>query len=197
LGVRRRLCGVLLLALGGTAWAGVHAVAHRAADLGMPAHAGHGHGTAVQPGYLSTSLSLCLSLALVLAAASSVYPRWRGGSVRSLWLFGAVPVLGLLAGAVVDSGGLHGGLAGNLVELLPVIALVVAVQSAVALTAVGVARGLLDAVEGTVRALLGAASTVCRATPGLGVSFEAERAPVAIVVSAGRPRAPPARTSAS
>jgi hypothetical protein len=196
LGVRRRLDGVLLLALGGIAWAGVHAVAHRAAELGLPAHSSHEHG-AVQPGYLSTSLSLCLSLALVLAAASTAYPRWRGGSARSLWLFGAVPVLGLLAGAAVDSGGLHGGLAGNLVELLPVITLVVAVQSAVALTAVRVARGLLDAVEGTVRALLCAASTICRTTPGLGASFEAERAPVAILVSAGRPRAPPARTSAS
>jgi hypothetical protein len=186
---------VLLLALGGIAWAGVHAVAHRAADLGTTAHAGHGH-EAVQPAYLSTSLSLCLSLALVLAAASSAYPRWRGGSARSLWLFGVVPVLGLLAGAVAETGGLHGGLAGNLVELLPVIALVVAVQGAVALTAVRVARGLLDAVEGTVRALLEAASAPRRTTLGLGVSFEAEHVPVAVLASAGRPRGPPARTSA-
>jgi hypothetical protein len=196
LGVRRRLWGVLLLALGGIAWAGVHAVAHRAADLGMPAHAGHGHGTAAQASYLSTSLTLCLSLALVLAAASGVYPRWRGGSGRSLWLFGGVPVLGLLVGAIIDSGGAH-GLTGNLVELLPVVALVVAVQGAVALTAVRVARGLLDAVEGAVRALLGAASTADRAPRGVALSFGNERTPFAALVSTGRPRGPPARASAS
>ena len=127
-------------------------VAHRLAGAG--GHAGHGHHT--EPGatgYLSTSLTLCLSLALVLAATSSVYPRWRGVSGRTLWLFAAVPVLGLLAGAVVDAGGSLAGLQENLKELLPVAAVVLLVQVAVAVSAVRVARGLLDVVAAALHAL--------------------------------------------
>ena len=129
-----------LLLVGGLAWAGVHLVAHRLTEAGSP-HAGHGHGTS-EAAYLSTSLTLCLSLALVLAAASSVYPAWRGASARSLWLFGAVPLLGLFGGAVLDSGGTLAGLGANVAALLPVALLVLVVQLAVALTAVRLARGL-------------------------------------------------------
>ena len=42
-------------------------------------------------GYL-TSTALCLALALPLAAGAAAGRRWRGASLRSLWLFGLVPL---------------------------------------------------------------------------------------------------------
>jgi hypothetical protein len=149
--MRRRLGVPFLLALGGLSWAGVHMVAHRLAGSG--GHAGHGHMEPAAGGYLSTSLTLCLSLALVLAATSSVYPRRKGISGRAVWLFAAVPLLGLFAGAVVDAGGSLGGLQANVAELLPVAALVLIVQVAVAFSVVRVARGLLDVVAAALHAL--------------------------------------------
>jgi hypothetical protein len=195
LGMRRPSGVPFLLVLGGIAWAGVHAIAHRAAGLEGSASTSHAHG-AGSPAYLSTSLTLCLSLALVLAAASSVYPRWRPVSGRSLWLFGAVPMLGLLAGTVADSDGSPAGMATDVAELLPVAALVLVVQVSVAVGAVRVARGLLDLVEGTVRALVGPFSA--RQPDGTARFFllDADRVPAVAPAFAGSPRAPPAPTSA-
>jgi hypothetical protein len=188
--MRRPFTVPALLLVGGLVWAGVHMLAHRLTEAGS-AHAGHGHGTS-QAAYLSTSLTLCLSLALVLAAASSLYPAWRGASARSLWLFGAVPLLGLFGGAALDSGGTLGGLGANVAALLPVALLVLAVQLAVALTAVRVARGLLDLVEGAARAL---AEPRVAATPTRTASFPrlgSVCAPSGRLAPSGGPRAPPA-----
>ena len=180
-----------LLVLGGIAWAGVHLVAHRATELAGPSggHA-HVHG-AGQAAYLPTSLSLCLSLALVLAAATSVYPRWRTTSASSLWLFTAVPLLGLFAGAVVDSGGSLSGLETHVVELLPVAGLVLVVQIGVAVAAVRVARGLLDIVAGTVHALVGPRPPRPAPIHGSSVLADADRVPAARLALGGSPRAPP------
>lgn len=194
LGMRRPSGVPFLLVLGGIAWAGVHAIAHRAAGLEGSASTSHAH--AGSPAYLSTSLTLCLSLALVLAAATSVYPRWRPVSGRSLWLFGAVPMLGLLAGTVADSGGSPAGMATDVAELLPVAALVLVVQISVVVGAVRVARGLLDVVAGAVRALVGPFSA--REPEGVARFFllDADLAPAVAPAVAGSPRAPPAPVSA-
>ena len=187
----RRLVTVPALPLvGGLAWAGVHVLAHRLTESGAP-HAGHGHGTG-EAAYLSTSLTLCLSLALVLAAASSLYPAWRGASARSLWLFAAVPLLGLLGGVVLESGGTLAGLGANAAGLLPVALLVLAVQLAVALTAVRLARGLLDLVEGAAGALGWAPVAAAPARTASFPRLDSVRAPSGRLASSGGPRAPPA-----
>jgi hypothetical protein len=180
----------VLLVLGGTAWAGVHLAAHRVASTAGPS--GHGHeGATSHSAYLTTSLSLCLSLALVLAATSSVYPRWKGRSGSSLWLFGAVPLLGLLSGALLDSGGTLAGAGANVVELLPFAFLVLVIQVAVAFTAVKAARGLLDVVEATVRALVGPPPARRSAGRQSFALARVERIPAARIVVGGSPRAPP------
>jgi hypothetical protein len=184
-----------LLALGGFAWAAVHALAHRASGLSGSTHAGHEHG-AGGASYLSTSLTLCLSLALVLAAASSVYPRWRSLSGRSLWLFGAVPLLGLFAGAIVDAGGSPAGLATDVVELLPVAALVLLVQISAAAGAVRVARGLLDLVEAAVVALAGPLRAFEPGSVARLVLLHSDHLPATAPALAGSPRAPPAPSAA-
>ena len=49
-------------------------------------------------------LLLCLALALPLAAGAAAGRRWRGASLRSLWLFGLVPLLGFAGHSVADAG---------------------------------------------------------------------------------------------
>ena len=96
----------MIVLLGGLAWAAAHWVVHRTTQAGGHGSGSHGAQAAAAPdlGYLSTSLALCLSLALVLAAGASLGARGRTRLGRSLWLFGVVPVLGLLGEVVVDSG---------------------------------------------------------------------------------------------
>jgi hypothetical protein len=186
----RRLTVPVLLAVGGLAWAGVHLLAHRLA-AGESAHAGHGHA-AETAAYMSTSLSLCLSLAIVLAGATGLYPAWRGASVRSVWLFGAVPLLGLFGGAALDSGGSLAALGANAAGLLPVALLVLAVQLAVALTVVRIARGLLDLVEGTAWAVAGTHAVPAPARSASFPRLDSVRAPAGRLAPSGGPRAPPA-----
>jgi hypothetical protein len=186
--MRRLLSVPVLLAVGGLAWAGVHVLAHRLTEAG---HAAHGHGTS-EAGYLSTSLTLCLSLALVLAAAAGIYPAWRGASARSLWLFGAVPLLGLFGGAALDSGGTLAGLGANAAALLPVALLVLAVQLAVALTAVRLARRFLDLVEGAAQTLAGPRVAPARAGTASFPALDSVCAPSGRLAPSGGPRAPPA-----
>ena len=187
----RRPFGVpFLLFLGGLAWAGVHVAAHRAADA-AGAQPGHGHHSdAGAAAYLPTSLTLCLSLALVLAAISSVYPRWRGVSGRSLWLFGAVPLLGLLAGAVADTGGSVTGIQTNLAEFLPVAGFVLIVQVAVAFSVVRIARGLLDAVAG-IGALFAPLAAAPGAEPRSLFTADAVLVRASHLTHDGAPRGPP------
>lgn len=192
--MRRPFTVPMLLAVGGLAWAGVHLAAHRLG--GAPGgHTGHGH-EAAQAAYLSTSLSLCLSLAIVMAAAASVYPAWRGTSGRSLWLFGAVPLLGLFGGTLLDSGGTLTGLGADATELLPVALLVLTVQVAVALSAVRVARGLLDLVEGAARLLAGPQTAAAPVGAHSFSLIDPDRVPGGRLVLSGGARAPPVSSSA-
>jgi hypothetical protein len=149
---RHRLVVPCALALSGLGWAGAHAVAHRAvmdeASMADPA------GAAAYLSYLPTSLVLCLALALPLAAGAAVGGRWRGTSIRSLWLFGLVPIFGFLGHSaepvVVGDRALW-----QLGALVPVALVGLLIQIPFALVAVGLARRILWLAEGLARALAG------------------------------------------
>ena len=98
----RRLVVPVLLALSGLGWAAAHAVAHRAVmtEPAMPES-----GMSQYLSYLTTSIALCLALALPLAAGAVLGKRWHATSVRSLWLFGLVPVLGFVGQTLATGSG--------------------------------------------------------------------------------------------
>jgi hypothetical protein len=118
-------------------------------------------GAAAYLSYLPTSLVLCLALALPLAAGAAVGGRWRGTSIRSLWLFGLVPVFGFL-GHSVEPFVVGDGAATQLGPLAPVALVGLLIQIPFALVAMGLARRILWLAEGLARALAGprAASSV-------------------------------------
>jgi hypothetical protein len=150
------------LALSGLGWAGAHAVAHRAVmDEGSMSEP---TGAAAYLSYLPTSLVLCLALALPLAAGAAVGGRWRGTSVRSLWLFGLVPVFGFFGHSAEPF------LAGNvaltdLSGLVPLALVGLLIQVPFALVAVGLARRILWLAEGLARVLAGPRTTLRVAEP--------------------------------
>ncbi|MGH3011728.1 MAG: hypothetical protein ACRDMY_07795 [Gaiellaceae bacterium] len=189
----RRFGVPLLLLVGGVGWAGVHLLAHRA--TAGPAPSAHAHGTS-EMSYLPTSLSLCLSLALALAAMTSVYPRWRRASGRSLWLFGLAPVLGFVAGAVVDSGASLPSLQANLAGLLPVATLVLVVQVAVAVGGVRLARSFLELVV-VFEVFVGPRLRFPGCGRGDRVPSDPVRRPISRRAFAGSPRGPPAFAAAT
>jgi len=94
-------------------------------------------------GYLTTSTALCLALALPLAAGAAAGRRWRGASLRSLWLFGLVPLLGFVGHSIVDGGP----------EVAPVLLIGLLIQISFALSAVALARRVLSLVEGLAHTL--------------------------------------------
>lgn len=147
--------------------------------------------------YLPTSLSLCLSLALALAAMTSVYPRWRRASGRSLWLFGLAPVLGFVAGAVVDSGASLPSLQANLAGLLPVATLVLVVQVAVAVVGVRLARSFLELVVVVFEVFVGPRLRFPGCGRGDRVPSDPDRRPIFRRAFAGSPRGPPAFAAAT
>jgi hypothetical protein len=146
----RRLAVPVLLALSGLGWAAVHGVAHRAvmSEPEMPAAA-----LADYLRYLTTSVALCLALALPLAAGAMAGRRWKGSSLRSLWLFGLVPVLGFVGHTVVEP--LFGGtaLGSSVTSLVPVALVGLLIQIPFALVAVGLARRVLWLAESLARAI--------------------------------------------
>jgi hypothetical protein len=149
---RHRLAVPCVLALSGLGWAGAHAVAHRAVmDKGAMAEPS---GAAAYLSYLPTSLVLCLALALPLAAGAAVGGRWKGMSVKSLWLFGLVPVFGFL-GHSVEPFVTGDGAIEHLGSLVPVAVVGLLIQVPFAAVAVGLARGILWLAEGLARALAG------------------------------------------
>jgi hypothetical protein len=149
---RRRLVVPCVLALSGLGWAGAHAVAHRAVmDEGSMAEPA---GVAAYLSYLPISLVLCLALALPLAAGAAVGGRWRGTSIRSLWLFGLVPVFGFL-GHSAEPFLVGDGALSQLGALAPVALVGLFIQIPFALVAVGLARRILWLAEGLARALAG------------------------------------------
>ena len=109
-------------------------------------------GAAAYLSYLPTSLVLCLALALPLAAGAAVGGRWRGTTIRSLWLFGLVPVFGFLGHSaepfvVGDEAAMQIG------ALVPVALVGLLIQIPFALVAVGLARRILWLAESLARAL--------------------------------------------
>ena len=116
--------------------------------MGQPA------GVGAYLSYLPTSLVLCLALALPLAAGAAVGGRWRGTSIRSLWLFGLVPIFGFV-GHSAESFVVGDGTLAQLGGLVPVVVVGLLVQIPFALVAVGLARRILWLAEGLARALAG------------------------------------------
>lgn len=195
--MRRQLRAPMILVLGGLAWAAAHWVVHRTTE-GVAAR-GHGselHGAqpsaAPDLGYLSTSLALCLSLSLVLAAGASLDARGRTRLGRSLWLFGAVPVLGLLGEVVVDSGWTVAGAGSILAALTPLALVVLAVQGTVALVAMRVAHGILGLAEHVARAVGAPRSLFPHAGRQAFPPSRSARVPASRLAPGGGQRAPPA-----
>jgi len=187
----------MVILLGGLAWAAAHGVAHRVTGGGASApHGSELHGSrapeALDLGYLSTSLALCLSLALVLAAGAALDSRSRARHGRSLWLFGAVPVLGLLAELLLAPGGAVAGAGSTLVALAPLVLVVLTVQVTVALVALRVAHGIFGLAEHLARA---AAAPLTLLAPAGGDALpgsRSDRVPADRLALGGGQRAPPA-----
>jgi hypothetical protein len=191
----RRPALSVLLTLGGLLWAAAHWATHKAVAADSPTRVHHSHdpshATAIGGGYLTTSLTLCLALALVLAAVAALETRCvtRG---RSLWLFGVVPVLGLLVEVLAAFPKTPAGIASGLAELAPLLLVSLIVQVSVALVAVRLAHGILDLGEAVARAFVGPR----RATDDRQARYlhleRCDRAPASRLSYAGSQRAPPA-----
>ena len=195
--MRRQLRAPIVLLLGGLAWAAAHWVAHRVAVGGAPAQHGaelHGSRTpeGLDLGYLSTSLALCLSLSLLLAARAALDSRSTSRPGRSLWLFAAVPVLGLLGEVLLAPGSTVAGGGSTLVALAPLALVVLAVQVLVALVALRVAHGIFGLAELLARAVV-APSFRLHAQAGAEAlpRIRSDRAPAGRLVLGGGQRAPP------
>ena len=169
---RRRVVVPVLLALSGLGWAAAHAVAHRSA---MPAQGAPAGSLQDYLGYLTTSTALCLALALPLAAGAAAGRRWRGASLRSLWLFGLVPLLGFAGHSIVDAG--PGG-----PEVAPVLLIGLLIQISFALSAVALARRVLSLVEGLAHTL---AAPALRHAPRPSTTVRRLRAALAPVFTLG------------
>lgn len=182
----------LLLALSGLGWAAAHALAHRlvspAAVPGMPSVEGY-------LGYLPVSLALCMALALPLAAGVVCGARWKGASVRSLWLFGVVPVLGFLGHTFVEPFGagsttVHATSAAGL-HLAPVALVGLLVQIPFALVAVALGRRLFTFAEIVARWLVGPRAALRRPAAGRQrAAGSGHRSPFRLELSRAQ-RAPP------
>ena len=103
--------------------------------------------------YLITSAALCLALALPLAAGALAGRCWKGSSIRSLWLFGLVPVIGFVGHTAVEPflAGTEGG--SSPASLVQIALVGVVIQIPFALVAVGLARRVLWLAESLARAL--------------------------------------------
>ena len=103
--------------------------------------------------YLTTSVALCLALALPLAAGMLIGKRWNGSSVRSLWLFGLVPVIGFVGHTVVEPVLTGTAAESSLASVAPIALVGLLIQIPFALVAVGLARHMLWLAERLAQAL--------------------------------------------
>jgi hypothetical protein len=185
---RHRLVVPCVLALSGLGWAGAHTVAHRAVmDEGAMAKQ---TGAEAYLSYLPTSLVLCLALALPLAAGAAVGRRWRGTSIRSLWLFGLVPIFGFLGHSAEPLLAGDGALS-HLAGLIPVALVGLLIQIPFALVAVGLARRILWLAEVLVRALAGPRTTSRVAEPDARPRPESRTLPAFALDLSATERGPP------
>ena len=184
----------MIVLLGGLAWAAAHWVVHRTTQAGGHGSGSHGAQAAAAPdlGYLSTSLALCLSLALVLAAGAALGARGRPPRGRAVWLFGVVPVLGLLGEVVVDSGWTIAGAGSTLAALAPLALVVLAVQVTVALVAMRVAHGIIGLAGLLARAAGAPHSPLPQAGREAFPPGRSARVPTSRLALGGGQRAPPA-----
>lgn len=169
---RRRVVVPVLLALSGLGWAAAHAVAHR---LAMPEPSAPAAGLEDYLSYLTTSFALCLALALPLAAGAAAGRRWRGASLRSLWLFGLVPLLGFAGHSAAEP-------TSGAAEVASVLLIGLLIQISFALSAVALARRVLSLVEGLVHAL---AAPVPRHAPRPSTTVRRLRTALAPVFTLG------------
>lgn len=190
---RRRLFVPLLLALSGLGWAAAHAVAHRVVSPGeiVPGAPGmHGYLS-----YLPVSLALCMALALPLAAGVICGLRWRAASLRSLWLFAGVPVLGYMGHALLEplitGSATLSGTPATAVHLTPVALVGLLVQIPFALAAVALGRHILALAETVARWLVGPRVAVGGRMAERHRLVGTERAPVFTLDRAHGQRAPP------
>jgi hypothetical protein len=192
IGVRRRFAIAILITLGGLAWAAAHWATHRA--VAPEPHDSHepSHAAPIGTGYLTTSLTLCLALALVLAATATLRSQRRSNRGHSIWLFGVVPVLGLLVEAFAASPRTPGGIASGLVELAPLALVSLVVQVAVALVALRVAHRIFELAEAVVRAVVGPRAAADDGARRIFLLALSDRAPSSRLSYAGSQRAPPA-----
>jgi hypothetical protein len=190
---RRRLLVPLLLALSGFGWAAAHAIAHRVINpeeivQGTPGM--HGYLS-----YLPVSLALCLALALPLAAGVICGLRWRAASLRSLWLFAVVPVLGYMGHALLEpliaGSATLSGTSATAVHLTPVALVGLLVQIPFALVAVALGRHILTLAESLARWLVGPRVAVGGRTAERHRLVGTERTPVFRLDRAHGQRAPP------
>jgi hypothetical protein len=140
----------VFLALSGLGWAAAHALAHQTV-MSEPAAA-----STPLDGYLSyltTSFALCFALALPLAAGAMVGRRWHGSSLRSLWLFAVVPVLGFSGHTVAEPLVGAPGPSWSVSAVVSIVLVGLLVQVPFALVAVGLARRVLWFAEGLARSL--------------------------------------------
>jgi hypothetical protein len=147
---RRRVVVPAVLALAGFGWAAAHAFAHETAMGEEPTASNALNGYVA---YMTTSFALCLALALPLAAGAMVGKRWHGGSLRSLWFFGLVPIAGFAGHALAGSLTGASEQAWSSAELASIVLVGLAVQIPFALVAVGLARHVLWFAESLARAL--------------------------------------------
>ena len=184
----------MILLLGGLAWGAAHWVVHRTTEAGGHGSGLHGAQPAASPdlGYLSTSLALCLSLSLVLTVGVSLDARGRTRLGRSMWLFGVVPVLGLLGEVVVDSGWTMAGAGSTLAALAPLALVVLAVQVTVALVAMRVAQGIIGLAGLLARAVGASRSPLPQAGREAFPPGRSARVPTSRLALGGGQRAPPA-----
>jgi hypothetical protein len=185
---RRRVVVPVLLALSGLGWAAAHAVAHR---LMMPERDAPPLGLHDYLAYLTTSTALCLALALPLAAGAAAGRRWRGASLRSLWFFGLVPLLGFAGHSLVEPALAGDGLATGVADVAPVVLVGLLIQTSFALSAVAVARLVLSVGEGLAHALAAPAHHRAKRRPTVTPRPRPRRAPTFSLATVHTGRGPP------
>jgi len=147
-------------------------------------------GAAAYLSYLPTSLVLCLALALPLAAGAALGGPWRGTSVRSLWLFGLVPVFGFV-GHGAEPFLVGDGTLSQLTALIPVALVGLLIQVPFALVAVGLARRILWLAEGLARALAGPKTASSVVEPGPRLRAQSSATPAFRLDHSASERGPP------